>query len=193
MALNVNPHVMHESYAHEVSSAGFWPDDETKPPMFYSYAVPEPRGFRDARVPPSATYNEQLREFVLPHEAVRASTDPDATLLAFLQSTNDAAASLGDWDRALLEEWPPCACEVAKTSGDHARYAAARWSISARRDIRATRTPRVQLVTSAVSACSSAAVRGRDIETSLPVRTRTRGCTKGARRRASGPNRQTRR
>ena len=118
-ALNVNPHVTNESYAHEVSSASFWPGDKTSPPLFYSYAVPEPNGFRDARVPHSATYSEQLGEFVLPYEAVRSSADPDATLLAFLQSTYDVAASLGNWDCRLLEEWPLCACEVAPTSGDH--------------------------------------------------------------------------
>ncbi len=112
VALNVNPHVMHESYAHEVSSAGFWPGDMSNSPMFYSYAVPERNGFRDACVPRAATYSEQLGEFVLPYEAVRSSADPDATLLAFLQSTYDAAASLGNWDRPLLEERPPCACEL---------------------------------------------------------------------------------
>jgi hypothetical protein len=113
VALNVNPHVMHESYAHEVSSAGFWPGDQTNPPIFYSYAVAEPPGFRNACVPHPATYSEQFGEFVLPYEAVRASDDPDATLLAFLQSTYEAAASLGNWDRRLLEERPPCACAVA--------------------------------------------------------------------------------
>src|SRR5438067_8685291 len=73
--------------AHEVSSAGLWPGDISNPPMFYSYAVPEPHGFRDAHVPRGAAYSEQLGEFVLPYEAVRASADPEATLLAFLRST----------------------------------------------------------------------------------------------------------
>ena len=66
-ALNVNPHVMHESYAHEASSAGFWPGDASVPAMFYSYSVPEPAGFRDASVPPAAAgYNTQVGQFVLP-------------------------------------------------------------------------------------------------------------------------------
>jgi hypothetical protein len=123
-AFNVNPHVMHRSYAHEVSSAGFWPGDKTNPPMFYSYAVPEPNGFRDAWVPRSARYHEQLGEFVLPYEAVRSSPDPDATLLAFLQSTYDAAASHGNWDRPLLEQWPPCACpsRLVRMGGGERRH-----------------------------------------------------------------------
>jgi len=71
-ALNVNPHVMHESYAHEVSSAGFWPGDASAPAMFYSYAVPEPAGFCDASVAPAAAaYDARLGEFVLPYEGVR--------------------------------------------------------------------------------------------------------------------------
>jgi len=120
VAPNVNPHVMHESYAHEVSSARFWPGDDTTPPMFCSYAVPESYGFRDARVSDSATYSEELGEYVLPYEAVRSSADPDATLFEFLQNTYDAVASLGNWDRSLLEERPPCACETSRTAGKYA-------------------------------------------------------------------------
>src|SRR5215472_5713222 len=112
--LNVNPHVMHESYSHEVSSAGFWPGDATTPAAFYSYAVPEPTGFRETPIPRGASYNTQLGEFVLPYQVVQASEDPDATLLQFLQTTYDAAATLGRWDRVQLEERPPCACDQAR-------------------------------------------------------------------------------
>jgi len=114
-APNVHPHVMHESYSHEVSSAGFWPGDQNTPPVFYSYAVPEPAGFREATVQPTrAAYHAGLGEFLLPYKVVQASSRPDDVLLAFLQSTYEAAADLGHWDRSLLEEQPPCACDLAE-------------------------------------------------------------------------------
>ena len=95
--------VTQEAYSHEVSSAGFWygggPVDE---PAFYSYAYPAPDGFGDAAVKPSAAYfDKKFGEFILPYEAVRESANPDATLLEFLESTYDAAAVLGRWDRSL--------------------------------------------------------------------------------------------
>jgi hypothetical protein len=102
-APNCGPHVMLEAYSHEVSSCGFWPGGEGEG-VFYSYAYPEPSGFRATRVAPSAArYDEQLQEFVLPYEVVRTSDDPDATLLAFLQSTYEAAADNAQWDRVALE------------------------------------------------------------------------------------------
>ena len=94
---------MWEAYSHEVSSAGYWagPDGEG---VFYSYAYPEPEGFRDASVSPAqATFDEALGEFVLPYTAVREADDPDALLLEFLQSTYEVAADLGGWDRDALE------------------------------------------------------------------------------------------
>jgi hypothetical protein len=97
--------VTREAYSHEVSSAGFWPGGGAlAEPAFYSYAYPEPSGFAAARVQPAAAhYHEGLAEFVLPYEVVRTARNPEATLLAFLQSTYEAAASLGDWDRPALE------------------------------------------------------------------------------------------
>ncbi|HEY2331252.1 MAG TPA: DUF5996 family protein [Acidimicrobiales bacterium] len=93
------------AYSHEVSSAGFWPGAEE--PMFYAYAYPEPAGFADWSVEPAeARYDPQLGEFVLPYSAVQTAADPDATLLAFLQSTYEAAAELSHWDRTTLE-WAP--------------------------------------------------------------------------------------
>lgn len=103
-APNCGPHVMWEAYSHEVSSCGYWPGGPGAEGTFYAYAYPEPDGFRDAVVEPSAaTYDEALGEFVLPYEAVRTASDPDAALLSFLQSTYVAAADTGGWDRAALE------------------------------------------------------------------------------------------
>jgi len=113
--LKVNAHVMHASYSHEVSSAGFWPGNESAPPMFYCYAVPEPPGFREAVVKPEgAVYSEALGEFVLPYEVVRAADSPDETLLTFLQDSYSAAADLGGWDRVLLEQSPACLCDTGE-------------------------------------------------------------------------------
>ena len=98
--------VTREAYAQEVSSVGFWPGNAASPtPIFYSYAYPEPHGFAQAKVRPAeATYLTQLREFVLPYDVVRNATSPDDVLLDFAQSTYDAASTLGNWDRAALEE-----------------------------------------------------------------------------------------
>jgi len=97
--------VTREAYSHEVSSAGFWPGGAGVDfPAFYSYAYPAPAGFANASISPEAAYFEKrLGEFVLPYDAVRTSSDPEATLMAFLQSTYTAAADLGGWDRAALE------------------------------------------------------------------------------------------
>jgi hypothetical protein len=97
--------VVREAYSHEVSSAGFWPGGGAiDHAAFYSYAYPEPDGFRSAPVQPSAAYyHGGLREFLLPYDAVRTAGDPDAALTAFLQSSYEAAADAGGWDRAALD------------------------------------------------------------------------------------------
>jgi hypothetical protein len=102
---NLPDWVTREAYSHEVSSCGFWPGGGPVPyPVFYSYAYPEPEGFSAAAVKPEkAFYSTDLREFLLPYDAVRQSTSPDDTLLEFLQTTYEAAAGLGKWDRAALE------------------------------------------------------------------------------------------
>lgn len=96
--------VTRDAYSHEVSSCGFWPGAPGAEAMFYSYAYPEPPGYAEYQIEPdAASYSRDFGEFVLPYEAVRQSPDPDGTLLAFLQSTYEAAANLGHWDRAALE------------------------------------------------------------------------------------------
>jgi hypothetical protein len=97
--------VMCEAYSHEVSSAGFWPGGNgIDYPAFYSYAYPTPPGFRNATLRPTdAFYSDTLGEFLLPYEAVRNAPDPDAMLLAFFQSTYEAAANSAGWDRLALE------------------------------------------------------------------------------------------
>jgi hypothetical protein len=95
------------AYSHEVSSCGFWPGGSDEG-SFYAYAYPEPEGFGDWQVQPSAAYYDgNLGEFLLPYRAVRTASDPDAALLSFFQSTYDAAAELGHWDRTALEWTPP--------------------------------------------------------------------------------------
>ena len=102
---NLANDVVREAYSHEVSSAGFWPGGGVIDyPAFYSYAYPEPTGFPSAPVRPDAAfYSQELREFILPYDAVRSAPSPDEALLAFLQSTYEAAASAGGWERAALE------------------------------------------------------------------------------------------
>ena len=100
--------VTREAYSHEVSSCGFWPGGGSVPhAAFYSYAYPEPPEFPRARIQPDAAfYSAELREFILPYDAVREANAPDETLLGFLQTTYEAAANLGKWDRGSLEGSP---------------------------------------------------------------------------------------
>jgi hypothetical protein len=105
---NLPDRVTRDAYSHEVSSCGFWPGGGPVPhAAFYSYAYPEPSGFSSAKVAPTAAfYSGDLREFILPYDAVREAANSDETLLAFLQTTYEAAANLAGWDRAALERAP---------------------------------------------------------------------------------------
>jgi hypothetical protein len=102
---NLPDAVTRDAYSHEVSSCGFWPGGGPYPhAAFYSYAYPSPEGFAESKVRPEAAFwSGDLGEFLLPYDAVRASADPDATLLEFLQSTYEAAADRAGWDRKGLE------------------------------------------------------------------------------------------
>ena len=94
-----------EAYSHEECSAGFWPGSGAiNYPAFYSYAYPEPAGFRTTAVRPDAAFfSEALGEFILPYDAVRTAARPDQVLLEFLQTTYEAAANAANWDRGALE------------------------------------------------------------------------------------------
>src|SRR6195256_4189839 len=94
-----------EAYSHEVSSAGFWPGGgDIKGPAFYSYAAPDPGGFAEQRVAPQAAfYHPQMKEFLLMYDDVRTAASPKDALIEFLQTTYNAAADLGKWDRKSLE------------------------------------------------------------------------------------------
>jgi hypothetical protein len=102
---NLSDAVVCEAYSHEESSAGFWPGSGAIDyPAFYSYAYPEPQGYRTTPVRPAAAFfSETLGEFILPYDAVRAAARPDQALLEFLQSTYEAAANAAKWDRDALE------------------------------------------------------------------------------------------
>jgi hypothetical protein len=97
---------MAEGYSRELSSCGFWPGGG-KEGAFYSYAYPEPESFSAHRVEPSTAYfSAEHGEFLLPYEAVRTADDPDRAVARFLQTTYEAAADLGGWDRSSLEDDP---------------------------------------------------------------------------------------
>ena len=105
-APNCGPHVMHEAYSHEVSSAGYWPGARRRGRVLL-LRLPAPDGFADTRLDvPGARYDDAAGRVLLPYEAVRTAADPDALLLSFLQATYEAAADLARWDRAALERPP---------------------------------------------------------------------------------------
>jgi hypothetical protein len=97
--------VTREAYSHEVISAGFWPGSgDIKGPAFYAYTAPEPPGYAEYKVrPDQAYYHSGIREFVLMYDDVRNADSPKNALLEFLQSTYEAGAIIGNWDRASLE------------------------------------------------------------------------------------------
>lgn len=97
--------VMAEAYSHECASCGFWPGNGGYGrAAFYVYAFPEPEGYGDARLTTAgAFYDKNAGQFILPYDAVRQASDPDALLLGFLQETYAAAADLAKWDRKALE------------------------------------------------------------------------------------------
>jgi hypothetical protein len=97
--------ITREAYSHECCSAGFWPGSgEITGPAFYSYAAPAPPGYAGYSVlPPAALYHAGLAEFILMYEDARRAASPHGALLDFFQTTYDAAANLGNWDRANLE------------------------------------------------------------------------------------------
>jgi hypothetical protein len=99
------PFVMVEAYSHEVSSCGFWPGGgPVDEPLFYAYSYPEPKGFNEYPIQPKeAFYHTEMKEFMLPYNAVRTSNSPDDVILNFLQSTYEAAANCSKWDRKALE------------------------------------------------------------------------------------------
>jgi hypothetical protein len=102
---NVARFVMLEAYSQEVSSCGFWPGGgAVNEPAFYAYSYPEPPGFKEYSIQPKeAYYNSEMGEFLLPYDVVRTADSPDDVLMAFLQSSYEAAATCGKWNRHALE------------------------------------------------------------------------------------------
>ncbi len=98
--------ITREAYSHECISAGWWPGGgDIADAAFYAYAAPEPAGFAQHPVlPKQAFYQTQMKEFLLMYDDVRKASVPSANLLAFMQSTYDAGADLGKWDRKELEK-----------------------------------------------------------------------------------------
>jgi hypothetical protein len=98
--------VTREAYSHELSSVGFWPGGgDIKGAAFYAYASPQPMGFgRQPVRPVDASYNEKMGEFLLMYDDMRAAASPRNALLEFCQSTYEAAANLGNWNRSELEK-----------------------------------------------------------------------------------------
>ena len=97
--------VTREAYSREVISAGFWPGNGGfGEAAFYCYAAPAPKGLEAAIIQPAkASYNPGLGEFIYLYDDLRREPSPEEALLAFLQSSYEAGATLGEWDRNLLE------------------------------------------------------------------------------------------
>jgi len=93
-----------EAYSHEVISHGFWPGGNGVQAAFYAYSAPEPSGLPESKIKPAAGfYSQDMKEFLLPYDAVRQSSSPEEALMDFCQSTYEAGANLARWDRKALE------------------------------------------------------------------------------------------
>lgn len=92
----------------ELFDVGFWMgSDKLKQPAFYAYALPAPEGFYKSNIrPEKAHFDAAMGEFILLYDDVRSSASPDEAILDFLHSTYEAAAKLGNWNRAFLERHP---------------------------------------------------------------------------------------
>jgi hypothetical protein len=113
---NLADRVPREAYSRECSSCGFWPGSGAiQEPAFYAYAYPEPAGYREYPIRPGeGYYSADMREHILPYDAVRRARDPDRMLREFFQSTYEAGAISGGWDRAALEHDDPAPGRVAE-------------------------------------------------------------------------------
>ena len=102
---NLSDWVVREAYSHECISCGFWPGfGSNTGAAFYAYAYPEPKGFKEYAIKTEgAYYDKELREFILPYNALMKMEDPNNVLLQFLQETYKAGANLGKWNRSELE------------------------------------------------------------------------------------------
>lgn len=108
--------ITREAYSHEVISAGFWPGSgDIKGAAFYSYAAPAPEGYSQYPVRPvNARFDTNLQEYLLMYDDLRRESSPSATLLEFLQTTYEAGAIPGKWDRLALERPLQTAADAAR-------------------------------------------------------------------------------
>jgi hypothetical protein len=93
--------VEREAYSHEVISFGFWFGDDNVPaPAFYSYTAPEPPGLADEPLTPPARWQESngAHLALLMYDDIRASADPRAAALEFLETAYKAGAKRAGWD-----------------------------------------------------------------------------------------------
>ena len=97
--------IMQEAYSHEVISAGWWPGSgEIHEAAFYCYAAPAPPEFAKQTVRPAqAFYHSGVGEYLLNYDDMRLAKSPTHALMEFLQSTYEAGATTGKWDRVALE------------------------------------------------------------------------------------------
>ncbi|GAC1356896.1 MAG: hypothetical protein NVSMB31_17420 [Vulcanimicrobiaceae bacterium] len=87
----------------EMMNVGFFCGDERTAPMFYGYVFPQPPGAEALAIAPAgATWSSEMKEWILPYDAVRQSTDPGAALRTFLDALYENCVSAAGWDRASL-------------------------------------------------------------------------------------------
>jgi hypothetical protein len=93
-----------EAYSHEVISAGFWPGNGGYgQAAFYAYSAPVPDGLGEKKIQGPGAFNRDMGEFLLNYSDVLRSSDPQTTVMDFLQNTYSATADAAGWDRANLD------------------------------------------------------------------------------------------
>jgi hypothetical protein len=87
----------------EMMNVGLYPGDDKTEPFFYGYIFPQPENAAQLPMAPAgASWSDQIKEWVLPYEAVRTAADPAAALYAFLDSIYALCTTVAGWDRAAL-------------------------------------------------------------------------------------------
>jgi hypothetical protein len=98
----------------ELMNVGLFYGDETNAPFFYGYIFPQPAGAEEFRVAPTAaSWSDTIKEWVLPYDAVRNATDPNAELRSFLDAIYGHCIDAAGWDRTALSYESPKANRTA--------------------------------------------------------------------------------
>jgi len=87
----------------ELMNAGLYLGDEQTAPFFYGYIFPQPPGAEKLSIAPAqASWSAQLKEWVLPYDAVRSAKDPQHAIATFVGAIYEQCFAVAGWNREAL-------------------------------------------------------------------------------------------